>query len=81
MEFGIEMSAELRLRVMVSVEAENVQRAIFASLPPLPAGGAAVGHDYQMLVTDDEQLSEAMMYGLPSQQPVSLLFQFCFSLL
>ncbi|XP_064622207.1 baculoviral IAP repeat-containing protein 6-like isoform X2 [Lineus longissimus] len=70
LEFGIEMSAELRLRVMVSVEAENVQRAIFAALPPIPAGGASFGHSYQMAATDDEQMSEAMMYGNPAQQPL-----------
>ncbi|CAH1791767.1 unnamed protein product [Owenia fusiformis] len=77
LETGLDMRAELRLRVMQSLDVENVQSAITSPLPAVPSGGAQKNPRQQQSVTDDE-LGGINIVVRPPVSSTEMLSQ-CFS--
>lgn len=56
LEYGVDLSAELRLKMMVSMETDNVQSALNGALPAPPTGTGRGRTQYNRTrpLTDDE---------------------------
>ncbi|XP_013417535.1 baculoviral IAP repeat-containing protein 6 [Lingula anatina] len=80
LEFRVDWNAELKLRVMQSLEAESVQSAISSVIPPapqLPFPQSTV-QNTRAVSTDDEQLSETSFYGEYQNVPSNDMLSQCF---